>query len=210
MDARQIKAGESDCMIGILDFCPAGNVLSIANAFRRADAKFKIVKDLQDADGLDGLVIPGVGSFSIAKKLPGKIATLDIPVLGICLGMQALFEKSEEAKGVMGLGVFPGGVRKLKGNVKLPQLGWNKVAFMRNDPLFSRIENGEYFYFANSFAAFPDDGEDVLATTLYGERFASSVARGNFWGVQFHPEKSGRAGQALIGNFVGICKGWKK
>ena len=133
-----------------------------------------------------------------------------MPVLGICLGMQALFERSGEAKGVAGLGAIPGSVRKIRGNVKLPQLGWNKVGIVRRDPLFSGIGDEEYFYFANSYAAFPKDSEDILARTMYGERFASSVARGNFWGVQFHPEKSGKTGQRLIGNFVQICKGWKK
>jgi len=123
------------------------------------------------------------------------------------MGMQALFSRSEECKGAKGLGIIPGSVRRLKGKVRLPQLGWNRVSMEKEDPLFAGIADGEYFYFANSFAAFPKDNGAVLCSTQYGQRFASAVRKGNFWGVQFHPEKSGRAGQMVIGNFVSICEG---
>lgn len=192
----------------------AGNVASVANAFRRAGEDAKVVGSLASAQGAAGLVIPGVGAFSAVKgisdALGGKecAGKIDVPVLCICLGMQALFECSEESEGD-GLFVIEGSVRKLKGDVRLPQLGWNRVKLSvegKLDPLFSGISDGEYFYFANSFAAFPKKQEAVLGSTEYGQEFASAVRKANFWGVQFHPEKSGKAGQALIGNFASICR----
>jgi len=202
-------------VIAILDFGPAGNIASVANAFRRAGAEIKVVRRLEGAGGFDGLVIPGVGSFAAVPKLASALGKkgsasgedVDVPVLCICLGMQALFSMSEECKGATGLGIIPGSVRRLEGNVRLPQLGWNRIRIERDDPLFAGIADGEHFYFANSFAAFPKDVENVLCSTQYGQKFASAVRAGNFWGVQFHPEKSGRAGQRVIRNFVGMCNG---
>lgn len=186
----------------------------MANAFRRAGAEAGIIRGLPGARGLTGLVIPGVGSFStvpkIAAALGGKkgIASLRMPVLCICLGMQALFCSSEESKGTAGLGILGGKVKKLGGNARLPQLGWNRVSQTKTgtgDPLFQGVKNNEHFYFANSFAAFPSSQKCVLGATEYGQMFASAVRAGNFWGVQFHPEKSGKAGQQIIRNFMAIC-----
>lgn len=204
-------------MIGILDFGSAGNVKSVANAFSRADASAKIIPKYDGAaGGLSGLVVPGVGSFSVVPKiisaLGGRraIPKINVPVLCICLGMQAMLEGSGEAEGIGGLGIIKGSVRRLSGNVRLPQLGWNRVEQKRKDGLFAGIPNNEYFYFANSYAAFPKDSDAVLAKTEYGQQFASAVRAGNWYGVQFHPEKSGQAGQRLISNFAGICRGWKR
>jgi glutamine amidotransferase len=152
-----------------------------------------------------------VGAYSVVPKiqrsLGGKpaIGKLKMPVLCICLGLQALFEQSEESRGVEGLGVMKGSVQKIRGKVRLPQLGWNRVKQERKSELFDGIDDGEYFYFANSYAAFPSEKKDVLCSTEYGERFASAVCRGNWFGVQFHPEKSGKAGQRLIANFAKMC-----
>ena len=163
-------------MIGILDSGSAGNVASVANAFRRAGASVKIMRMAGRLDGLKGLVVPGVGSFStvpeIKSALGGEkgIGKITVPALCICLGMQALFDSSEESRGTAGLGIIGGEVRRIEGNVRLPELGWNKVlqtANGRRDPLFAGIADGEYFYFANSFAAFPDDSEVVLGTAKY-------------------------------------------
>ena len=213
-------------MIGILDFGSAGNIASVANAFRRAGAEVKVIRRLDEADGLegtggtgkignrkgtgslDGLVIPGVGSFATVPMLATALGKkrINVPVLCICLGMQALFNGSEECKGAQGLKIIPGSVKKLKGKVRLPQLGWNRVRIEKKDPLFAGIASNEYFYFANSFAAFPKNRGAVLCSTEYGQKFASAVRAGNFWGVQFHPEKSGRAGQIVIRNFISICE----
>ena len=205
-------------MIGILDFGSAGNVKSVANAFARADASAKIIKRYSNGvpGRLDGLVVPGVGSFSVVPKiisaLGGRraIPEIRVPVLCICLGMQAMFMASDESEGTEGLGIIDGDVRLLSGGVRIPQLGWNRVAQRQKDKLFDGIPNNEYFYFANSYAAFPDESWAVLATTGYGEAFASAVRAGNWYGVQFHPEKSGQAGQRLISNFADICAGWKR
>lgn len=204
-------------MIGLLDFGSAGNARSVANALNRAGADWKMVMRLstRGTNGLSGLIIPGVGSFSVVPKitraLGGKsgVQNIKVPVLCICLGMQALFETSQECEGVRGLGVIPGKVKRIKGKVRLPQLGWNQVKQERKSALFYGIGDGEYFYFANSYAAFPSSRSDLLCTTRYGERFASAVSRGNWFGVQFHPEKSGAAGQRLLENFIGICKNGK-
>lgn len=197
---------ESDCMIGILDFGSAGNVRSVANALIRNGAQFKVVKKAESR--LDGLIVPGVGSFSVAGKIRqalGKPGELEYPMLGICLGMQALFESSEEDGKTAGLGVVAGRVRRLRGNVALPQLGWNSVRQEGKDALFAGITDGAYFYFANSYAGFPENEECVIASANYGERFACAVRNNNTWGVQFHPEKSGKAGARLLANFEMIC-----
>ncbi len=196
-------------MISILDFGAAGNVRSVANALARLGAEFEVVRTLPNISG--GLIIPGVGAFSAVKKmrqsLKGKRPDeLPCPVLGICIGMQALFDSSEEDENTNGLGVVGGKVRKLRGEVSLPQLGWNRVNVAKKDVLFDRIADGSYFYYANSYAGFPADRKVVLATTDYGEVFPCAVRKGDVWGVQFHPEKSGKAGQKLLENFISICR----
>ena len=208
-EAGMLRGGS---VIAILDSGSAGNIASVANAFRRAGAEVRIVRRLDGAGSFDGLVIPGVGAFSTAPKIAAAIggkkgaAMIRVPVLCICLGMQALFSRSEECRGAHGLGIIPGSVRKLKGSVRLPQLGWNRVRIEKQDPLLAGISDGEYFYFANSFAVFPSSPSCVIGSTKYGQMFASAVRAGNFWGVQFHPEKSGRAGQTLIRNFITMCE----
>ena len=209
-----MRRKEGYSMIGILNSGSAGNVASVANAFRRVGAEARVIRSLGNARGISGLVIPGVGSFStvpkIASALGGKkeIDGLRMPVLCICLGMQALFGSSEESKGTTGLGVLNGKVRKIRGNARLPQLGWNRVSQTKAgapDPLFEGVKDNEYFYFANSFAAFPSSQGCVIGCTKYGQMFASAVRERNFWGVQFHPEKSGKAGEQVIRNFASIC-----
>ena len=196
-------------MIGILDFGSAGNVQSVANAFRRSGAEARLVKRYEGP--LTGLVIPGVGSFSVVPQIAGALGEgatgIDVPVLCICLGMQAMFERSEESRGTSGLGIIPGEVKKLS-KARLPQLGWNRVKQEGKDPLFEGIADSEYFYFANSYAAFPK--KNAIGSTVYGVKFVSAVRKKNWWGVQFHPEKSGKEGQRMIGNFINICREWKK
>ncbi len=202
-------------MIAILDFGSAGNVRSVANAFARIGTEATLMRTydaVADAGKFSGLVIPGVGSFAVVPKiqaaLGGKegMAGVRMPVLCICLGMQAMMNGSEEAPEVKGLGIVAGDVRKLQGKVRLPQLGWNRVWQAKSDELFKGIASGEYFYFANSYAPFPEGREATIATTEYGEKFASAVRKENWLGVQFHPEKSGKAGEQLLRNFAKICE----
>ena len=203
-------------MIGIVDFGSTGNVQSVANAFARAGETAPVIRKFDCTAKLDGLVIPGVGSFSVVPKLVSvlggakKASEIRIPVLCICLGMQAMLEKSEEAPGAAGLGIITGRVKRLVGKVRLPQLGWNSVWQNGSDELFDGIEDGSYFYFANTYAAFPSVPECVIGKSRYGSEFVSAVRKGNWWGVQFHPEKSGSAGQKMIENFIGISREWKR
>ena len=197
-------------MIGILDFGPAGNVMSVKNALAREGVECKIVTKLEGrGKKLSGIIIPGVGAFSQVGKFREKfgmeLKSCGVPVLGICLGMQAFFEGSEECKGARGLAIMRGKVRKIGGKgMRLPQLGWNRVYYSGTAELFSGIPDGSYFYFANSYAA--NAGENAeTAFFEYGNRFSAALRRGNFFGVQFHPEKSGKEGAKLLCNFAKIC-----
>ena len=154
-------------------------------------------------------MLPGVGHAGHAMRRLEALGLLPVidravaggrPFLGICLGMQLLFDDQEEGEG-QGLGLLPGRVRSLRGPVKVPHIGWNRVRLTTTGPLGARDE-ADYFYFVHSFIAEPDDPADVAAETEYGECFPSVVVRDNVWGTQFHPEKSGPAGLALIRTWV--------
>jgi imidazole glycerol phosphate synthase glutamine amidotransferase subunit len=187
-----------------------GNLHSISKALERAGADVRVVSDPRQLVGSECLVFPGVGAFGAAMEilrpasfeLKGMMAE-GTPVLGICLGMQVLFERSEESPGG-GLSVILGDVRKLRAE-RIPHMGWNTVEFS-DDPLFEGIPVGSRFYFANSYVCVPN--EDVeTATTDYGQRFTSSVRKGRVCGVQFHPEKSGPQGLRVLENFVKMVEG---
>jgi len=199
----------------------AGNIGSVANALRKCGAKTFIAKAGKDFQKADAIVLPGVGSFSCAKNLlkmrkPLLIAISKKPFLGICLGMQLLFEKSEEAKG-SGLGIFKGKVQKLKCK-KLPNVGWRGVQACCRKPqktgsssvqasgkLFAGIKK-PVFYFCHSYAI--RSSEDASALSKAGnERFVAALERKNLFAVQFHPEKSGKSGLKLLSNFVKIVQG---
>lgn len=187
-----------------------GNLHSITKALERAGADVRVVSDPRQLVGYECLVFPGVGAFGAAMEilrpasfeLKGMMAE-GTPVLGICLGMQVLFERSEESPGE-GLSVILGDVRKLRAE-RVPHMGWNTVEFS-DDLLFEGIPVGSRFYFANSYVCVPN--EDVgTATTDYGQRFTSSVRKGRVRGVQFHPEKSGPQGLRVLENFVKLAEG---
>lgn len=185
----------------------AGNLHSLAKALERHGYPPDITGAWDRALEADALVLPGVGAFgAAARALDGHAdrvrARLDggLPCLGICLGMQLLFDRSEEAGG-RGVGLIPGAVRRLSARV-VPQMGWNDVTPAAPDPLFPDA-GGLVAYYANSFVCDPDDRSAVLAWTEYdGRRFPAAVRAGRTWGVQFHPEKSSEAGVALIGRFL--------
>jgi glutamine amidotransferase len=195
--------------ISIADY-GVGNLHSISKGLERAGARTEVVTQMTKLLDADCIVFPGVGAFGAAMdKLQPIITGLrdrigsGVPVMGVCLGMQIMFDRSEESSGE-GIGVFKGDVKKLR-SPRVPQMGWNDVVWIR-DELFEGVSEGSQFYFANSYVCHPT--EDVsLAQTEYGERFPSAVRRGALCGVQFHPEKSGPPGLKLLSNFVGIAEG---
>jgi glutamine amidotransferase len=160
-----------------------------------------------------GVVLPGVGHFGACMRalrgaglhdLAFDAASSGRPFLGVCIGMQMLFEGSDEAPGVGGLGVFPGRVTKLPDSVKLPQIGWNTIERAPGSELVAGLADPAWLYFVHSYAAETDD-DLVAAWAVHGRRFVAAVERDNVWATQFHPEKSGAAGLQLLGNFVARC-----
>jgi len=193
----------------IIDY-GVGNLYSIAKGLERAGARVRVVSHPKSLLDAECIVFPGVGAFGAAMNalrpvLPSlrKHISKGTPALGICLGMQIMFEGSEESPGE-GLGLFDGEVKRLKTG-RIPEMGWNDVTH-KGDALFECIPEKAQFYFANSFVCHPE--EDVsVAMTEYGEKFPSAIRKGNLYGVQFHPEKSGPAGLRLLRNFVNIAEG---
>ncbi|OCC15466.1 Imidazole glycerol phosphate synthase subunit [Dissulfuribacter thermophilus] len=197
-------------MITLLDY-GAGNVRSVINAIERLGESVHLVQGPDDIHSAQRLVFPGVGNFgNMMETLRTKglydalkeYLLSDRPFLGICLGLQALFEESEEAPGVPGLGIFKGKVRRFSTNLSIPHIGWNGLKFRKESPIFNGLTGEEKFYFVHSYHVCPLDEEVVLTHTDYGYEFTSSVQKGNVCATQFHPEKSGKAGLKVLENFV--------
>lgn len=202
--------------VAVVDY-GMGNLRSVEKALERAGAQPNVTRDQREIAGAGGVVLPGVGAFPKAMEEIGRLglaepireaAARDTPVLGICLGMQLLFEGSSELGGAEGLGLLEGRVERLHADgLKLPQIGWNEVAWRRQPPLVEGLADPCALYHVHSFAPVPTDEADVVGTATYGGEFASAVARGNLHGVQFHPEKSSAAGLRMLGNFVRAAEG---
>ena len=195
--------------VAVLDY-GVGNLHSAAKALDRAGADVQVVPTVAEAAGAAGLVVPGVGAYGACLRGLGSAGGAAAvagwldggrPLLGICVGMQLLFEASEEGPVSDGAGVVPGKIRRLTGGVKIPHIGWDEVTVRPGSRLFAGLGDGTRFYFVHSYAPEPD-GEAIAAVCDYGGRFAAAVERGNLFGTQFHPEKSGAAGLALLANFV--------
>jgi glutamine amidotransferase len=200
-------------MIAIVDY-GMGNLRSVTNAFRKLGGNVVITRKKSVIEESSAIVLPGVGAFGKCIENLKKFDIFDLlkelimndkRYLGICLGMQVLFESSEEAPGVEGMGAIKGDVPRFRGDTKVPHMGWNSIAAQRKVPVLKGINKGEFFYFVHSYYCRP--AEDVTATkTTYGIDFASSVQRGNLFACQFHPEKSQRAGLQLVQNFIDMCE----
>jgi imidazole glycerol-phosphate synthase subunit HisH len=201
--------------IAVLDY-GMGNRRSVEKALEHVGATVTISSDPDELRGAAGLVVPGVGAFPRAMRNLSDLGLDELlrervaagtPVLGICLGMQLAFDSSSELGGAEGLGIVPGQVTALRpGALKLPHIGWNEVRFVKPaSPLLADLPASCAFYHVHSFAAAPALAENVLGEAEYGQRFASAVQHGSFYGVQFHPEKSSAAGLRLLANFARLC-----
>ncbi len=196
-------------MIAIIDY-GMGNVTSVSNAFEYLGVQTTLTSDASELEKSRAVVLPGVGAFGSAVKELARLDLLDYLkkrqaagsfTLGICLGLQLFYRSSEEGPGFEGLNIFPRDAYRFPGGVKVPHIGWNRIYFAGEDPLFRGVPEGSHFYFAHSYYI-PREGEDcALAWGSYGADFAAAVKKGSLYGVQFHPEKSGLMGLKVLYNF---------
>lgn len=205
-------------MIGIIDY-GVGNLFSLKSSFEAIGEEVFVSGDKEELKKASGLILPGVGAFEDAAKKLKESSLADFvkeeakngkPLMGICLGMQLLFEKSYEYGEHEGLSLLKGQVVPMQGklpeNLKIPHIGWNALKFTKeNSPLFKHIKEGDCVYFVHSYYA--ENCEDsLIATTEYGETFTAAVSRGNVMGCQFHPEKSGTVGLSILRAFSELCR----
>jgi imidazole glycerol-phosphate synthase subunit HisH len=195
--------------VAIIDY-GVGNLRSVEKAFAATGCDALISSDEEVLRGAQRLVLPGVGAFAACMKalkergfdlLVREKASEGTPLLGVCVGMQMLFEESDEFGSTAGLGLLKGSVRRFKTELVVPQVGWNRIHQKREHALFDGVEDRTFCYFVHSFYCRPSDDEVVVGETEYGRRYASVVARGNICGVQFHPEKSQDVGLRMLKNF---------
>ena len=200
--------------IGIVDY-GAGNLMSVSKALDFLGLENKIVTAPEQMDAAAGIILPGVGAFPdamAALEESGLTQSLianatSKPFLGICLGMQMMFEESEEVRPCKGLGLLPGRVEKIQTDLKLPQIGWNSLDYQREDPLLKGVPEGSYVYFVHTFKACPAQRNDLIATCDYHDEIPALVGRGQMYGSQFHPEKSGEIGMTMLRNFGAMVGG---
>lgn len=199
-------------MIAILDY-DAGNIKSVEKAFHRIGEETILTRDFREISNADKVVLPGVGSFGDAMghlkhyeldKAIAEVIHKEKPFLGICLGLQLLFEGSEESAGVEGLGILPGVIKRIPDapGLKIPHIGWNSLDFPGEGRLFQGIDEGAYVYFVHSYYLQAKDEAVVKATTEYGVTIHASVEKGNVFACQFHPEKSSEVGRRILQNFA--------
>ena len=190
-----------------------GNLRSIRRGLEKSGAAVKITHSPTDLLSSDAIVLPGVGAFAPAVKNMAPIADVVVEamkngktILGVCLGLQLLFTESSEGGSVKGLDFISGEIVKLPDTMKTPQMGWNTLNIEQSHPLLDGVKDGSYVYFVHSYYPKPIDSGVVLATTEYGVRFASMIAKKNMLATQFHPEKSSKTGLTILKNFVRIVK----
>lgn len=200
-------------MIAVLDY-GIGNLRSAEKALQHVGAPARLVDEPDGAAGATGVVLPGVGNFgecmaalraSGLDAVAGRAVAEGIPFLGICVGMQMMYEGSDESPGVPGLGILPGCCTLLPAGVKRPQMQWNRLDLTRpENPVLAGLGGEAWVYFVHSYAA--PGGDDVIATCDYGGPVVAAVGRERLWATQFHPEKSGASGLALLANFAAECR----
>lgn len=202
-------------MIAVIDY-GAGNLRSVELALARLGVEMEITSDPERLLRSDGLILPGVGAFAAAMERLQSSGVIPAvkeavgngkPLLGICLGMQLLLDGSEEGRPTAGLGLIPGQVRRLPDvGLKIPHIGWNNLRPAKQSRLLTGLPSDPYVYFVHSYACFAEREEDVLTVTEYGVPFHSAVQRGNVFGLQFHPEKSGAVGEQMLRNFAALVQ----
>ncbi|MCH5339185.1 MAG: imidazole glycerol phosphate synthase subunit HisH [Acetatifactor sp.] len=204
-------------MIAVIDY-DAGNIKSVEKALLYLGQDVTVTRDPGTILSSEGVILPGVGAFGDAMEKLYAYGLVPIirqcvqenkPFLGICLGLQLLFESSEESPGVEGLGILKGRVLRLPGEagLKIPHIGWNDLRFPNSGRLFQGIQEGAYVYFVHSYYLKAEEESIVTATTEYGTCVHASVEQGNVFACQFHPEKSSDVGMQILRNFIGITKG---
>ena len=201
-------------MIAIIDY-GAGNLQSVKKAFDFIGAESVITDNPEIINACDRILLPGVGSFGDAMDSMAKSGLVETvkqnalsgkPFLGICLGLQLLFEESEESPGVKGLGIFKGKIKKFSPDMglKIPHIGWNSLEIKRKDTLFENVPENSYVYFVHSYYLHAEDENDIACVTNYGIDFHSAVGKNNVFATQFHPEKSGDVGLQILKNFASM------
>ena len=200
--------------VAVVDY-DAGNTLSVTRALEKIGARVDLTPDPERVLAADAVVLPGVGAFGDCmgklRERGMEAACKEVyrsgkPFLGVCVALQVFFERSEESPGVDGLGIFPGTVVRFKSDgLKVPHMGWNQLSLEREHPVLEGLD-GEAFYFVHSYYPEPEEAADVLGTTEYGGEFCAAAGRENLAAVQFHPEKSSRAGLMLYENFLSWAK----
>lgn len=197
--------------IAIFDY-GSGNLFSLKAALERQGAEIEIITKLEKLDRFDGLVLPGVGNFDPAiksikdyRKELGKAVESGMPMLGICLGMEMLFNRSEEGK-LKGLSILDGDVVILPKKVKIPHMGWNNLKIVGESKLLQGLNDNAWVYFVHSYRTRPKDNSIVVANSEYGTEFPAVIEQKNLFGTQFHPEKSGDVGSIMLKNFLRECE----
>ncbi len=200
-------------MIAVIDY-GMGNLHSVSKALERMNHAVSVTSDPETIIGADSIILPGVGAFGDAMYELGKrelvtvlkeASRMDKPILGICLGMQLLFTSSDEHGYHQGLNLLPGHVVRFEGDYNIPHMGWNWLSFKHPHPFFRGLKEG-HVYFVHSYHVMADNQEDVIATTDYYQNVAAIVSRRKVYGVQFHPEKSGKLGLQLLGRFARLSE----
>ncbi|WP_251859613.1 imidazole glycerol phosphate synthase subunit HisH [Clostridium sp. Marseille-Q2269] len=201
-------------MISIVDY-GMGNLKSVENALNFLGIKSVITSKKEVILNSDGVILPGVGAFPDAinnirengiDKILKEVVKKDKPLLGICLGMQLLFQESKEIKNCEGLGFFKGKIEKIKGDLKIPHMGWNNLSFYKQSPILKNIKENSFVYYVHSYYAKIEEEEILNAYSQYGMEIPGIVSKKNIYGIQFHPEKSGDIGLRILSNFGEMIK----